>query len=81
MPLINVCVATTPLNHENIEQDVVDAWTRSGQGKWVKEHARKIETHLESSWADNTFIIRIYADFDKDTYIAFKLMWPKVNDV
>ena len=85
MPLINVCVVTTPMtnvqNNGVSEQDIIESWCKTEQGKWVEEHAKEITAHIESSWASESFVIKIIANFDLDSYVAFRLMWPHKNDV
>jgi hypothetical protein len=79
MPLIKLCVAKTTLQSDTIEEDVLDSWLRTDQGKWVNEYAKSVTTHLETSWADDSFVISIEADMDRETYITFRLMWPHRN--
>jgi len=75
MQYINVCVVTTPMSDDVIDQDILDAWYKTAYGKWVKENASIVNTHIDSSWADESFVIKIVAGFEKEQYIRWKLTW------
>lgn len=79
MPLIKVCRATVPhgiLTQHGLDvENIIDNWTKSGKGKWVSENCKALTTEVNDSWADGSLTVIIIADFTREQYITYKLMY------
>lgn len=79
MPVTKVCIARVPhgiLTRNGLDVDsIVDHWLMTEKGRWCNEYADELRTSVNDSWADEGYTVTILADFSREAYITYKLMW------
>ena len=54
---------------------VKNKWKNSDHGQWVSAHALNIKTDIEDMIAEQGMRVNIYAEFDEDHLILYKLTY------